>query len=61
MSDKTDKFIRETIIWTLEEDNKKKDAEIEKLRTALEDAANGFEVNGLYTRANKIYKVLDKA
>lgn len=34
--------------------------EIGKLRAALEDAAKGFEVNGLYTRANKIYKVLDR-
>jgi hypothetical protein len=37
------------------------EAKIEKLLAALEAAADGFEVNGLYTRANKIYKVLDKA
>ena len=38
MSDETNKFIRETIIWTLEEDNKKKDIEIERLNTVMGNA-----------------------
>lgn len=29
-------------------------------RRGLEDAAAGFDENGLYTRANKIYRILEK-
>ena len=35
MTDKQNKLMTETIIWTLEEEMKKKDAEIERLRAAL--------------------------
>ena len=61
MSEHRLEMLPEKMIEALNNEVRIRDAEIEKLRAALEDAANGFEVNGLYTRANKIYKVLDKA